>query len=178
MAKRKGINNPNFIHGLSSKTKVHPLYKKWKGIKERCYGIESKHKAYPFYKGKRITMCNEWLNDPLAFYTWAIQNGWKKGLCIDRIDPCSNYEPSNCRFITTSENSKKMWKDNPKIGEQTVNAKLTAKQVLEIRIRLSKGEIGHRLAKEFDMDRSTIYDIRDRKIWKHLEDTYADDGQI
>jgi hypothetical protein len=34
-------------------------------------------------------------------------NGYKKGLTIDRIDSNGNYEPSNCHWITASENSRK-----------------------------------------------------------------------
>lgn len=43
----------------------------------------------------------------MAFYNWAINNGWKKGLTIDRIDNDKNYKPSNCQFITQKKNSLK-----------------------------------------------------------------------
>lgn len=168
-----GSNNPNFIHGLSSKKNIHPLYKKWKTIKERCYSVGDASISFKHYRFKKILMCEDWYNNPLAFYTWAILNGWKEGLCIDRIDPNGNYEPNNCQFLTRSENSKKTWKDNPKLGEKTVNAKLTSEQVTNIRNRLKNGEIAYRLSKEYNVDRSTIYDIRDRKIWKHLEENNA-----
>ena len=43
-------------------------------------------------------------NFPL-FQTWCILNNWKKGLTIDRINNDLGYYPTNCRFVTRSENS-------------------------------------------------------------------------
>ena len=42
------------------------------------------------------------------FRDWSLSNGYSSELVIDRIDPSKNYEPSNCRWITGSENSKRV----------------------------------------------------------------------
>ena len=44
-------------------------------------------------------MCDEWLNDFMNFYDWAMANGYSDELSIDRINVNSNYEPNNCRWV-------------------------------------------------------------------------------
>lgn len=41
----------------------------------------------------------------MSFYNWALENGYRDDLTIDRINPKYNYEPNNCRWISKSQNS-------------------------------------------------------------------------
>ena len=77
------------------------LYSTWNGMKTRCYNQNS-HRYY-LYGGRGIKICDEWRNDFWAFREWALKNGYKKGLSIDRIDGDGNYEPSNCRCATAKQ---------------------------------------------------------------------------
>lgn len=88
------------IHG-GSKT---PLFKKWMGMKYRCYDVNANH--YQDYGGRRIRICDEWKNDFSAFQSWAISSGYKDGLSIDRIDVNGNYEPNNCRWVSLKQQQK------------------------------------------------------------------------
>lgn len=78
------------------------LYNKWQKMKARCNNI--KHPAYKNYGGRGITVCEEWTHDFMLFYTWAIDNGYKEGLALDRRDNNKGYSPDNCRFVTHKEN--------------------------------------------------------------------------
>ena len=77
------------------------LFKIWSGMKERCY--RTNHKHYKNYGGRGIEICTEWKDDYLTFKQWALCNGYKEKLTLDRINVNGNYEPQNCRWITVKE---------------------------------------------------------------------------
>ena len=79
------------------------LYERWCGMRRRCY--DPAFIVYPIYGGAGITVCAEWITDYLAFQKWALANGWRRGLTIDRIDCSKGYSPDNCRWATPKEQS-------------------------------------------------------------------------
>lgn len=79
----------------------HPAYSVIDGIKQRCNN--EKHASYGTYGAVGITVCDEWNSSYLEFCKWADNNGFAKGLTIDRIDVNKGYSPDNCRFIPMKE---------------------------------------------------------------------------
>lgn len=88
------------------------LYKVWGGMKTRCYNPNFMY--YCNYGGRGIAICKEWKDDFSNFYKWAISNGYREGLTIDRINNDGNYEPSNCRWITRAEQNRNQRKTRKK----------------------------------------------------------------
>ena len=88
-------------HGDTRSYKSTRLYGIWSGMKQRCLN-ENQHK-YANYGGRGITVCDEWMNNYEAFREWAVANGYRDDLSIDRINNDGNYEPSNCRWATMKE---------------------------------------------------------------------------
>ena len=85
------------VHGESN-TK---LYTVWNSIRTRC---KPNHHEKHIYYDRGIAVCKEWLESFQAFKSWAIANGYKHGLQIDRIDNYLGYSPENCRFVDSKTN--------------------------------------------------------------------------
>lgn len=70
----------------------------WGAMKGRC--LDKNNNRFYVYGAKGVKICDEWLHNFDNFYNWSIENGYCKGLSIDRIDVKGNYEPNNCRWVT------------------------------------------------------------------------------
>lgn len=153
------------LHGLTKNGTKHPIYRLRDRLMSCCYTIKSTHPSYPYYRGKGIIVDDKWRNSVMDFYNWCINNGWQKGLSIDRINSDGNYEPSNCRFITKGENSKKARRENNQSGENGSNAKLTYKKVNVIRLLLNLNYPIYKIAEFFGVGATAISYIKHGKSW-------------
>jgi hypothetical protein len=62
----------------------------WRTMKARCNNS-------PAYAGRGLSVCPEW-QDFSAFRNWAMDNGYRGGLSLDRINNDEGYSPENCRW--------------------------------------------------------------------------------
>lgn len=98
-------------HRENSKPKYKTLlYKKWHGIKARCYNVNNKY--YNRYGGRGIFMSDEWKNDFEIFkndventFFEHIKKYGRKNTSLERIDNDKGYTKENCKWATRKEQS-------------------------------------------------------------------------
>ena len=84
------------------KRKDIPEYAVWKGMRARCSAPSLKDLSY---QQKGIKVCQRWNN----FYNFLEDMGKRtigEKLSIERIDNDKDYEPTNCKWATASEQAK------------------------------------------------------------------------
>lgn len=87
----------------------------------RCYNEKSV--MYPTYGAVGIEVCKEWHNRE-EFKKWAKENGYVKGLRLERIDSSKNYEPENCRFGTRSKKFNSKTQKQKSLRNHRMNLKI------------------------------------------------------
>jgi hypothetical protein len=94
-------NQYRVTHGDSKNGKMTRLYAVWQGMRNRCKNKRDV-KNWRLYGGRGIRVCPEWEHYE-AFKKWAMENDYRRGLSLDRVNNNGNYEPLNCRWTTRAE---------------------------------------------------------------------------
>lgn len=143
-------------HGESGKARTK-LYTVWMGMRCRCSPCGQYFKI-------GIRVCREW-NEYLPFKRWALGNGYKQNLSIDRINPYGNYSPENCRWATALQQATEHkrhpvdWKTRRKLSAFQIRK---IKRILTIK---SDTEIG----RMFGVTSATIHSIKIGRTYKWVK---------
>lgn len=149
-------------HGYRKVSKTHPLYRAFQSMRNRCHRPNTK--GYEHYGAKGVTVCQEWLDDPMKFIQWSLDNNWKEGYEIDKdilsdklgIHP-HMYSPQTCMWIEPSINNS--YSSNRDNYGRHKNIKLSHEDVNEIRRLYYSGEITNKseLARMYGVVSSSIH---------------------
>ena len=128
--KKLKVLESNKKHGMRNTR----LYNIWSKLKGRV--LNPKNERYINYGGRDITICDEWKNDFMSFYKWAMLNDYSDELSIDRIDNDGNYCPENCRWSTRTIQSRnqRIRKDNSSGYKGVTYIKANKKFKAQIRV--------------------------------------------
>ena len=163
----------NHLNGLS-KTKI---YRKYRSMLDRCYN--ENNNSYKEYGGRGIKVCSEWQGRKgfLSFYDWAMKNGYKDGLTIQRKDVNGDYCPENCCFVTNEEQQRNkrnnviFEKDGEKYLETDLARKLGMREST-IRDRVLRGK--DVFAPKFERKKKVIRD--DGVIYESIREASKANG--
>jgi len=128
-------------------------YRCWCAMKTRC--TNPKEKDYERYGARGITICDRWLN---SFENFLQDMGYcpNNALTIERINNNGNYEPSNCKWGTVTEQAR-----------NRTTTKLTMEKAVEIRYLYNTSYITYKeLASIYNVHLCTIFDAVKYKTWK------------
>ena len=161
------VKNPEKSHCGCKITNRHnlkygkELESRWNGIKKRTengfkYKDNTQSKCY-----ENVLICNEWKNDFMSFYNWAINNGFSPELHIDRKNSKIGYEPNNCRWITQIENNR-----------NGARSKITSEEAREI-LYLHGTYINIDIAEAYGITPSVVCNIAKGRLWPDVYKKYS-----
>lgn len=129
----------------------------WTNMCTRCNNPNSPR--YADYGGRGIAVCEEWRHTFAPFEKWAIENGYRDDLTIDRIDVNGDYSPENCRFVSYREQNQNR-RDNVMLtfnGEQRCLTEWARIQ------GIGQSVLSNRLKRGWSVEKALTYPVDHRK---------------
>lgn len=158
------------MHGMTG-TRLHNI---WCDIHKRCNNKNSPR--YKDYGGRGIVFCEEW-KEFMPFHTWAMANGYRDDLTIERKDNDGNYSPENCTWITRIDQAKNKREtryveiDGESLTLRELSKKVNIPYVL-LNKRWWKGDRGQRLIRPIDSPPLVEYEGKTQTLREWAEEKH------
>jgi len=162
---QSGEHTDNFVRSWveNGVTKRPQMYRVWSSMKTRCNNPN--HNSYKYYGARGFKICDEW-KDYTIFRQWMIDQGFKPGLKVDRIDNDQGYFPANCQLATDQQQvQNRRLPTRSRTGKRYNRRILTEDDIYAIR---DSKLTNIALSRVYDVHNSTISNIKKRKSWNHL----------
>ncbi len=153
-----GKREKQTTHGESG-TRLHNIRSM---ILQRCYN--PKYTQYEDYGGRGIKVCPEWRESYEVFRDWALANGYRDDLTIERNSNDKGYCPENCTWETRATQARN--KRNNRIFTAYGETKCLADWATDARSKVTQQALNQRLKLGWDFERALTEPSALRRRWK------------
>lgn len=144
------------LHGLATRKNRHPLFGRWKQMRQRCEN--PKDSSYKDYGGRGIFVCKRW--ESFQNFIEDMAGTFIPGLTLERRNNNGPYAPYNCEWATAKRqrnNSRyihyitladlklnlQQWSEKIGINPNTIRNRLAAGWSIERALTLKPKSGGH-----------------------------------
>ena len=120
-------------------------------MRNRC--LNQRSDDFPRYGGRGIAICKRW--DDFESFITDMGTAPSSGHTLDRMNVNGNYEPSNCRWATQTEQQR-----------NRRNNKLDEARAAAIRSALADGQSLSAVADRYGVSKKLINEIKQGRAWK------------
>ncbi len=136
-------------HGHAKNGKLSGTYVSWSNMKRRC--TNPNDNRFKTHGARGVTVCARWQ----SFSNFLADMGERPdGLSIERINVNGNYEPSNCKWATPTEQAR-----------NRTNNKLNASTARQVKLLEEMGYPKRFIARAYNVSQRLVQFVSRNQAW-------------